>query len=155
MPVSDAFKAMVSPIARAVGNDSMERGMGVLLEHALDHYSKLHPEVTSPQCDFFGKYIKFVDESGLYKLIKGNGRKNRSFRVTADPARMIYVSRMRNKYSVTNRSRCTRLLLPLGIVIQPIEPLNGFTIDDQFKDLFGTIQNMLDRDRKGATAARA
>jgi hypothetical protein len=154
MPVSDAFKAMVNPIARAVGKESMERGMGVLLEHALDHYRKLHPDVTSPQCDFFKRYIKFVDESGLYRLVKGNGKKNRSFRVTADPALMIYVPRMRNKYAVLNRSRCTRLLLPLGIVIQPLEPLDGFTIDEPFKDLLGTIGKMLDRERKGAAAAR-
>ena len=44
MPISDPFKAVIQPIAKAVGNDSMERGSGILLEHALDFYGDLQPD---------------------------------------------------------------------------------------------------------------
>jgi hypothetical protein len=148
MPISGSFKAVIQPIAKAIGSDSMERGTGMLLEHALDFYSDLHPDVGAPQTEFFLNYLKFVNESGLYRHVKGDGKKNRSFRVTADPDRMKYFRRMQNKYSVLDRSRCTRLLLPLGIVIQPIEPLNGFTIEEPFKSLFERIDKMVASHRR-------
>lgn len=143
-PISNNFKEVIVPVATALSGSSMERGTGMLLEYALAFYRNLHPEVSSPQTAFFQEYIRFAKDSGLYAAVKGNGKKNRSFRITGEPAKCAFMARMRAKYMIGDNNHCIRLLLPIGIAVQPTEPLNGFTFPAPFDGWLKQVAGMVD-----------
>jgi nucleoside phosphorylase len=143
VPISHDFKEQLRHLALEIGEQELGRSSTKFVESALQFYREIHPALHS-HSELFSRYIKYVDESGLYRYIKGSGKENRSFRIRVNAEDSVYLARMRNKYGVINRSRCVRLLFPLGIALHT-DTLGSFSGSPHFSEWIAHVRNLLDK----------